>query len=80
MSFLEEINFYRCFRDLKLTNNSVDNTILLGLKDRRKPIRRVRFIDSFLGNRTLINMISLANEALIHTELKISGSSFIRAQ
>ena len=77
---LEEINFHRCFKDSNLINNAVDNTILLGLRDRRKPIRSMRCVDSFLGNRTLVNMIELASETLIHSELKISGSSFIRKQ
>ena len=73
MIILEEINFHRCFKDSKVTNNAVDNTILLGLRDRRKPIRRMRCYDSFLGNRTLVNMIELASETLIHSELKIFG-------
>ena len=80
MPFLEEINFQGCFHDLKFVNSSVDNTILLGLRDRRKPIRRVRFVDTFLGNRTMGNLIELANENLIHSELKFNGSSFTRSK
>ena len=77
---LEELNFNSCFHDLKLVNSDVNNTILLGLRDRRKPIRRLRFKDTFLGNKTLLNLIELANETLIHSELKIHGSSFVRSK
>ena len=57
MPILEEINFNQCFHDLKFANSSVNNTILLGLKNRRKPIRRVNFNETFLGNKTLNNLI-----------------------
>ena len=79
MPVLETINFNGCFHDLLVTNNQVNNTILLGLKGRKRPIRRVRFIDTFLGNKTLGNILELAEENLIHSELRIHGSCFIRS-
>jgi len=73
MPVLETINFKNCFHDLMLLNNSVNNTILLGLKGRKRPIRRVCFIDTFLGNRGVGNILELAEDNLIHSELKIIG-------
>ena len=78
MPVLETIEFSRCFLDLIRTHSKVNNTILLGLKGRQRPIRRVLFDQTFLGNRTINNILELAEENLIHSELRIRGASFAR--
>ena len=55
--------------------------MLLGLKNREKPIRRIHFTSTFLGNKTLVHLIDLAAESLIHSELKFDGdSAFTRSR